>query len=92
MRRRVDNIKMYPGKLVDENQLGGLSSLLASLPTTPTTSASPSIPKPPKKLYLQETMGLPDTEAGNFSPLRPEQLWDPSSLLSNGYQRLFPCG
>jgi hypothetical protein len=27
-----------------------------------------------------------------FSPLRPERLWSPPSLLSNGYQGLFPWG
>jgi len=26
------------------------------------------------------------------SPPRPEQLWDPVSLLSNGYQGFFPWG
>jgi hypothetical protein len=26
------------------------------------------------------------------SPLRPERLWGPPTLLSNGYQRLFPWG
>jgi hypothetical protein len=26
------------------------------------------------------------------SPRRPDRLWDPSSLLSNGYRRLFPGG
>jgi hypothetical protein len=26
------------------------------------------------------------------SPLRPEQLWGPPSLLSNGYQRISPWG
>jgi len=26
------------------------------------------------------------------SPPRPESLWDPPSLLSNGYQGLFPWG
>jgi hypothetical protein len=26
------------------------------------------------------------------SPRRPERLWGPLSLLSNGYQRLFPWG
>jgi hypothetical protein len=25
------------------------------------------------------------------SPPRPDRLWDPPSLLSNGYRRLFPC-
>ncbi|XP_071441048.1 HMG box transcription factor BBX-like isoform X2 [Hetaerina americana] len=42
-----------PGKLADETQMGGLSSLLASPPTTPT---SPHIPKPPKKRYLEAAL------------------------------------
>ncbi|XP_067011492.2 serine-rich adhesin for platelets [Anabrus simplex] len=66
-----------PGKLADESQMGGLSSLLASqpnssssAPSTPTALSlptSPTIPKPPKKRYLQETMGLLD---GNVQPPR----------------------
>jgi hypothetical protein len=30
--------------------------------------------------------------AGNFSSLRPDRFWIPPSLLSNGYQGLFPWG
>ncbi|KAG8230264.1 hypothetical protein J437_LFUL013966, partial [Ladona fulva] len=42
-----------PGKLADETQMGGLSSLISSPPTTPT---SPHIPKPPKKRYLEAAL------------------------------------
>jgi len=27
-----------------------------------------------------------------FKPARPDRLWGPTSLLSNGYRELFPCG
>lgn len=45
--------------MADESQLGGLSSLLSSLPTTAEntemqSSASLAVPKPPKKRYLQQ--------------------------------------
>ncbi|XP_065344238.1 uncharacterized protein LOC135942176 isoform X1 [Cloeon dipterum] len=45
---------IVPGKLADESQMGGLSSLLSSPPVTPT---SPTVPKPPKKRYLEESLG-----------------------------------
>ncbi|XP_046383053.1 HMG box transcription factor BBX isoform X2 [Ischnura elegans] len=52
-----------PGKLADETQMGGLSSLLSSPPTTPT---SPHIPKPPKKRYLEAA--LANQACGGDSP------------------------
>ncbi|XP_023725272.1 uncharacterized protein LOC111874205 isoform X2 [Cryptotermes secundus] len=66
-----------PGKLADESQMGGLSSLLASPPTTPTTPTaptSPTVPKPPKKRYLQEAMGLLEASTA----VSPQQCKAPS--------------
>jgi hypothetical protein len=39
-------------------------------------------------------LGFDPGEGWEFfsSAPRPERLWDPPSLLSNGYQGLFPCG
>ncbi|KAK6642222.1 hypothetical protein RUM44_013945 [Polyplax serrata] len=49
-----------PGKLADESQLGGLTSLLSSSlspPTTPVTTSPPlpAAPAPPKKRFLLQT-------------------------------------
>jgi hypothetical protein len=42
---------------------------------------------------LDDRGSIPDTGRGFFFlPLRPDRLWGPPSLLSNGYQGSFPWG
>jgi len=43
--------------------------------------------------YRGSRVGFPEGGWGFFpSPPRPERLWGPPSLLSNGYRELFPGG
>ncbi|XP_059484149.1 uncharacterized protein LOC132201736 isoform X2 [Neocloeon triangulifer] len=60
---------IVPGKLADETQMGGLSSLLSSPPVTPT---SPTVPKPPKKRYLEESSAF-------SSGVTPLSAWEGTS-------------
>lgn len=61
---------IVPGKLADESQLGGLSSLLLA---GAASGAWPPVPKPPKKRYLEEAATPLAAWEGTSSHLSPSQ-------------------